>query len=169
MISKSRALRLISHPYTCDKCGKRARAVHPVVLCSREFYCLKCLKKRMGQPTKGGTRGPKTAARKHEEWLRSQRAPEQEQVRRIINRNGRFSACPVCGDTSEALTRHHLKPDAIRPVGERSRLVMICELCHRFAHKLWGEGHKFTGPMEAIPFIVELRVAVDVARLEDGQ
>lgn len=65
--------------------------------------------------------------------------------RAFVAKHGRWERCEVCyGDQN--LTRHHCVPIAL---GGKGPSVTLCKHCHHVAHKLWGEGHVYTGPESA--------------------
>jgi len=63
--------------------------------------------------------------------------------------------CICCGPISLAeYTRHHLIPKAHPVYAAYAKLrkqgpetVPLCKDCHKLIHKVFGEGHKFRGPM----------------------
>ncbi|MCB9834326.1 MAG: hypothetical protein H6807_17820 [Planctomycetes bacterium] len=67
--------------------------------------------------------------------------------------------CPVC-DGLVALTRHHLRPiarGAGKEVEIRRRYVDLCRPCHDLAHRVWGPGDRWEGPIEREIFVDRLR------------
>ena len=67
--------------------------------------------------------------------------------------------CPICNEQSQ-LTRHHLVPvadGAGLDKGVKSRYVKLCRDCHLHAHRVWGPGDAWRGPVEREIFVRDLR------------
>ena len=65
--------------------------------------------------------------------------------------------CQACGGPGE--TRHHLVPQAVS--SKRGPVVTLCHRCHGEVHRIWGEGHRFTGPTEKAELLRSLREALE--------
>ncbi|MCA9320763.1 MAG: hypothetical protein KDB53_08515 [Planctomycetes bacterium] len=67
--------------------------------------------------------------------------------------------CPICNQRRD-LTRHHLVPRAQGAGLDREvkrRYVKLCRDCHDLAHRVWGPGSSYDGPLDREVFCRDLR------------